>query len=64
MIQKHGLPGLQSLPKMESQDWITWRWYYQPTGARPLQFPLIPELDLAEEDQDMKMHEEKELCGG
>lgn len=26
--------------------------------------PLIPELDLAEEDQDMKMHEEKELCGG
>ena len=26
--------------------------------------PLIPELDLAEEDQDMKMHEEKEFCVG
>ena len=40
-IQKHGLPDLQFLPKMESQDWITWRLCYQPTGAHPLQFPLF-----------------------
>ena len=32
--------------------------------SRSFAVSLIPELDLAEEDQDMKMHEEKELCGG
>ena len=34
-IQKCGLQCLQSLPKMEIPDWITWRPCYQPTGARP-----------------------------
>ena len=35
-IQKRGVPGLQSLPKMEKRGWITWRPCYQRTGARPL----------------------------
>ena len=30
-----------SSQKLESQDWITWRLCYQPTGAHPLQFPLF-----------------------
>ena len=35
-MQKRGLQCLQSLPKMETRAWITWRPCYQRTGARPL----------------------------
>ena len=64
MIQKRGLPGLQSLPKngvtgLDHLEIVLPTYWSTSFAVTP-----IPELDLAEEDQDMKMHEEKEFCVG
>ena len=50
---KNGVTGLDHLETVLPTYWST-----------SFAVPLIPESDMAEEDQDMKMHEEKELCRG
>ena len=49
---KNGVIGLDHLETVLPTYWST-----------SFAVPPIPELDLVEEDQDMKMHEEKELWG-
>ena len=49
---KNGVTGLDHLETMLPIYWST-----------SFAVPLIPESNLMEEDQDMKMHEEKELWG-
>ena len=50
---KNGVTGLDHLETVLPTYWST-----------SFAVPLIPESNMAEEDQDMKMHEEKELCRG
>ena len=50
---KNGVTGLDHLETVLPTYWST-----------SFAVPLIPESNLVEEDQDMKMHEEKEFCVG
>ena len=63
-IQKHGLPDLQFLPKIGVTGLDHLETVLPTYWSTSFAVPLIPESDMAEEDQDMKMHEEKELCRG